>query len=168
MANNSKNSLLINGLLYIGGLLSLNFVLSTFQFPMSGLISWLITAFTVFTLYKLGVSYRENICEGYLSFGAAFVFLFQIYIYGAVIQSLILFVYSSFINADYLLILMDNIMELYENMKIDIPKEWYSLLESIYRPLPYALLQLSGSVIAAAFWSLTVSLIVKKPKPMFP
>jgi hypothetical protein len=101
-----------------------------------------------------------------MTFGEAFGYVFRVYFYGAVIGSLVVLVYT-LINVEFLAILLNDTLMLYDKINIPIDDTTYDMLNSIFKPAPYALFNLFGSAIVAAFWGLILGLFLKKEKSIF-
>jgi hypothetical protein len=167
MGKISSDSPLINGLLYVGGLLALQFLISTLQIGVLSILSFAITAFIVYLLYKITAGYRDEYCDGAISYGKAFMFIFRMYFLGSVISAFVMFIYSNFINREFLALLMEETLKMYEMFSLQVNDTTYALLEIFFKPLSYALLQLFGNLLTAVFWALIVSAFVKKSKDIF-
>lgn len=101
-----------------------------------------------------------------MTFGEAFGYVFRVYFYGAIIGSLIVLIYA-FIKVDFLSAMLNDILIMYDKINIPIDDNTYNILNSIFKPAPYALFNLFGSAIVAAFWGLILGLFLKKEKSIF-
>jgi len=167
MEQNSEKSSVLNGLLYLGGLISLKFLLSAPKIGFLNVIAFFISVLILFLLYKFAIQYRENNRNGVISYGKAFSFMFRIYFYGSIISAFIMLIYTSFINKDYFASLMNDVLKMYETMGITIDDRTYGVIETFYQPIPMFFLNILSGAIAAAFWSLIVAAFVKKEKSIF-
>ncbi len=155
-----------NGLL-IGVLLSLKFLLSTQNNGLSSLIAFSISIFIVVVMFLMVKRFRDKDCEGYISYGNSFSYLLQIYVYGAIISSLVMLIYTKYINPGYFEQFLNTAMKMYDSMHITITEESYKILESIFRPSTYAIINVTFSFIVGAFWGLILAAFVKKEKNIF-
>ena len=166
MTNNSSNAALVSGFLYVGGLLALRFLISALQIPLLGIVSLAILAFIVYLLYKITATHRDENCDGIISYGNAFWFIFRVYFIGSVISAIIMFIYFNFINKGFLIESLDKIMEMYESMNFPM-EEYYSMFESVFKPIPYVMIDLFLSIFSSAFWAAIIAAFVKKSKSIF-
>ena len=164
MANNSSNSALVSGFMYVGGLLALRFLISVMQISWLSILSFAILVLIVYLLYKVTATYRDENCDGVISYGNAFWFIFRVYFIGSVISAIIMFIYFNFINQGFLTETLDSVMEMYE--KFNVPVD-YDMIEGFFKPLPYVLINLFGSIFSSAFWAAIIAAFVKKNKSIF-
>jgi len=167
MEQNSERSSIIYGLLYIGGLISLKFLLSAPKIGFLSTISFFISVLILFLLYKFAVQNREQNHGGVISFGKAFAFMFKVYFFCSIISSVIMLIYSGFINKDYFVSMMNDVLKMYENMNIELDDKTYGLIEVFYRPVPMFFMNILSGAITAAFWAVIFAGFVKKEKSIF-
>ncbi len=167
MEQQTEKSSVLYGLLYIGGLLSLKFLLSAPKIGFLSVISFFISVLILFLLYKFAIQYRENLHNGVISYWKAFSFLFKIYFFGSIISALIITIYTAFIKPEFLAGLLNDILTMYESMNINVDDTTYSLIEGFYKPVPMLFINLFSGAVSAAFWALIVAAFVKKEKSIF-
>jgi hypothetical protein len=167
MTENISKKPIINGLLYVGGLLSLNFLLKIPDNTFLNILATCISIANLVLMYRFAISYREDNFGGFISYGKSFKFLFQIYFFGNIILSFIIFIYAAFINKDFSEILASQVLKMYEQFKIPVDDQVYSLVTSFYKPAPMALINLISGLFGAAFWAAVISFFVKKEKSIF-
>ena len=164
MTNNSSNATLVSGFMYVGGLFTLQFIISIMQIGLLDIVSFAIFCFAVYLLYRVTANYRDEHCDGVISYGNAFWLIFQMYFIASVISAIIMFIYFNFINKDFLIESLDRIMKMYEQFNLPVD---YDMVEGFFKPIPYVLLNLFGSIFASAFWAAIVAAFVKKSKSIF-
>lgn len=165
MVQNSNNSAMQNGLI-AGALITLKFFLAVFKIPVLSSLTFFISVAIVVFLFFAAKRFRDNVNNGAMTFGEAFGYVFRVYFYGAIIGSLIVLIYA-FIKVDFLSVMLNDILIMYDKMNIPIDDNTYNILNSIFKPAPYALFNLFGSAIVAAFWGLILGLFLKKEKSIF-
>lgn len=165
MVQNFNKSAMQNGLI-AGALIAINFLLTVLNIPLLSFLSFLISIGTVVFLFYAARRFRVAENGDAMTFGEAFSYVFRVYFYGAVIGSLVMFIYTM-INVDFLAVLLNDTLMLYENMNFPIDDTSYDLINSIFKPAPYALFSLFGSAIVAAFWGLILAIFLKKEKSIF-
>lgn len=166
MQNNTFKSALINFHI-IGLLLSMKFIFSTIQNGIFGFLSLFVSIFIVFVMYRSAIRYRDVELGGFIKYSKAFSYLFLIYIFGSVVSSIVAFVYSGYINKDYLEISLNTVMQMYEKMNIHIDNLTYSYLVKFFKPVPFALSNIFASAFGGCFWSLILASFVKKDQNIF-
>ena len=166
MQSNITKSAMLNGL-WIGLLLSLKFLLSTQKSNTLGFISLFISVSIIFVLYRMAQSFRDKELNGVIEYNKAFSFIFQLYFYGAMISSLVMLIYTAYLNPTYLDFYLSETMKMYKLIKFPVDDNSYNLLEKIFKPAPFALGNLFSSAIAGVFWGLILAAFVKKEKNIF-
>jgi len=167
MIDTLKQSRLVNGILLIGGLLSIKFLFSTFQNPILSTLSLTASIAIIYFMYRATVLHRDHDCDGKISFGSAFYFSFRIYAFGAFISSLIIFIYTGFINKDYLELMINQGLKAYEAIGVKINDNIYNYMQIIFKPSSFAIINIFSSLFVSAFWSIIIAAIVKKDKNVF-
>ena len=167
MIEKLKQSRLVNGILLIGGLLSIKFLFSTIQNPILSILSIIASIAIIYFLYRATALHRDHDCDGKISFASAFYFSFRLYAFGAVISSLIIFIYTGFINKDDLEIMIDQGLKAYEAFGVKINDDMYNYMQLIFKPSSFAIIYIFSSLFVSAFWSLIIAAIVKKDKNVF-
>jgi len=167
MSENNSKKLIINGLLYVGGLLSLNFLLKVSNNSILSIIAFAISVANLVLMYRFATRYRDEFNEGAISFGKSFRFLFQLYFYGNIITSIIVLIYAAVINPNFSEILTSQALTMYEKLNIPVADSTYNLVQTMYQPAPMAFINILSGAFGAAFWALILSLFVKKDKSIF-
>jgi lipoprotein signal peptidase len=165
MVQNFNKSAMQNGLI-AGALIALKFLFTTIKIPLLSSITIFISIGIVVFLFYAAKRFRVAENGDAFSLGEAFSYVFRVYFYGAVIGSLVVLIYTM-INVDFLAILLNDTLMIYEKMNIPIDDTTYDLLNTIFKPAPYALFNLFSSAIVAAFWGLILGLFLKKEKSIF-
>ena len=166
MQSNVTKSAMVNGL-WIGLLLSLKFLLSTQKTNILAFASLIISISIIFVLFKITLSFREKELNGIIDFKKAFNYIFQLYFFGAVISSLVMLIYTAYLNPTYLEFYFSETLKFYQVIKLPVDDNTYNLLEKVFKPAPFALGNLFSSAILGAFWSLILAVFVKKEKSIF-
>ncbi len=166
MQQSILNSAKINGLI-IGALISLKFVLGAQNNSILSLIALAISISIVLTLFRTATTFRDKNCEGSITYKHAFSFIFQMYLFGSIISSLVMLVYTQFIDKEYLDLLMNETLKMYEKMGISIDDKSYEYINLFFKPAAYALINLFGAIFGGAFWGLILAAFVKKEKSIF-
>lgn len=166
MKQNIKNSARANGLI-IGALLSLKFLLSVQGNTFFSMLAIAISVLIIFVIYGFTIKFRESKCNGSIQFGEAFSYIFQVYIYGAIISSLIMLLYCQFVDKNFLDFQLNDILVVYKRFSITVDENSTKMLVGMYKPAPFALMNLLSSAFTGAFWGLILAALVKKDKNIF-
>lgn len=167
MQQTINKSNLINGILFIGGLLSLKFLLGALKIGILSFIAFSISILIIYLLYRFATQYRDNECNKEISYGKAFGFLFSLYFWGSVITSVIILLYTGLINPDFLAGFTNEVLTAYDKLGVKVDDTVITLLEALYQPIPFALLNVFSGALSAAFWGLILAAFVKKEKTIF-
>lgn len=165
MEQKANKSAMQNGLI-AGALISVSFLLSASKIAVLSSLTILISIAIVVFLFWAAKRFRDAENEGFLSFGQAFSYVFRVYIYGALIGSLVMLVYAT-INDKFLGLMLNDTLMLYDKMNIPIDENVYDVLEMLLKPAPYALVNLLGKSIVGLFWGLVLAAFLKKEKSIF-
>ena len=166
MDENIKKSAMLNGLI-IGGLMSLKFLLGTSKVGFISFFPLVLSVGILLFMYRFVVAYRDKEKGGILSYGQAFRLLFHIYFYGSIILSLIILLYSTFINKAYLEGMENEVLKMYETLNFPIEDSMVDMMSTMYKPAPFAMLNLFAGVLGGLFWGLILAAFVKKEKSIF-
>jgi hypothetical protein len=165
MDQNSNKSAMQNGLI-VGAMIAVKFLITALKIPVLSSFSVFLSIGIIVFLYLATKKFRDAQTDQSMTYNQAFGYIFRVYIYGAVIGSLVMLIYA-LLNADFLGVMLNDTLMIYEKMNINIDDKTYDILNAVFKPAPYALFNVFGSVIVAAFWSLILALFLKKEKSIF-
>lgn len=165
MDQNSNKSAIQNGLI-AGAMIAVKFLITALKIPVLSSFSVFLSIGIIVFLYLATKKFRDAQTDQSMTYNQAFGYIFRVYIYGAVIGSLVMLIYA-LLNADFLGVMLNDTLMIYEKMNINIDDKTYDILNAVFKPAPYALFNVFGSVIVAAFWSLILALFLKKEKSIF-
>jgi hypothetical protein len=166
MQSTITKSAMINGLI-IGFLLSLKFLLSTQKTSILVSLGLVISVSIIFILFRMSIRLRNDEFDGIISFGKAFSYILQVYFYGSIISSLVMFMYTAYFNQAYLEMYLNMVMKFYHDINFLMDDKNYKIMESIFKPAPFALSNIFSSIFAGAFWGLILAGFIKKEKNIF-
>jgi len=152
---------------FVGLLLSVRFILSAQKFQFLVSLALFISVLLIFVLYRMSVHYRDNQCHGTIKYGQAFRYIFLIYLFGSIVSSIVMVIYTSLIDTHYLTNTLDVLMKLYDSYKFPVDDKTYAVLQTIYKPVPFGMINVFFSMIAGAFWGLILAAFVKREKSIF-
>jgi len=166
MQPNITKSAMLNGPI-VGILLSLKFIFSAQKSDILATLALFISALIILVLYKMAIRFRDTHFEGTIKYSQAYNFLFQTYLFGSIISSFVVLIYTSFIDTNYLAYLLDVLLKMYDSYKFSIDDKTLKVLETIYKPAPFSLFNIFSSMIVGIFWGLILAAFVKKEKTIF-
>jgi len=157
----------LNNFHIVGLLLTVKFIFSAQKNNIIASFAIIISVIIVYVLYKMAVNLNQTEYKGSIKYGQAFSYIFLIYFFGSVVSSIAIFIYTSFIDVNFLGMTLDVVYKMYEKLKISIDDNTYKIIDTFYKPVPYSLLNSFFSMIGGAFWGLILAAFVKKEKSIF-
>jgi hypothetical protein len=151
----------------IGLMLTLKFILSAQKNNILASFAIIISVFIIFVLYKMAVHFCETEYNGIIKYGQAFSYIFLLYFFGSIVSSIVIFIYTSFIDTNFLGMTLEMVLKMYDDIKYPLDDKMTKILETIYKPTTYSFLNIFFSMIVAAFWGLILAAFVKKEKSIF-
>ena len=166
MNENNKKTAMLNGLV-VGGMMSIKFLLGTSTIVFIGFLGLIVSVGILVLLYRFAIAYRGKENEGTITYKQAFGFIFQVYFYGSIVLSLIVLLYTTFINQTYLESMTNEMLKMYDKINFPVDDELVTMMETMYKPAPFALLNLFVGGIVGAFWASIFAAFIKKEKSIF-
>lgn len=166
MQSNLLKTSMINGLI-MGVLFSLNFLISVPKNTILGILSYFIMAAIVVIMYRMAIRYRDNDCEGYISYGKVFSLIIYTFFFGALISSLVKYIYFKFIDTTYLDNLLQESLKTMEAMKFTVDDNAYNQMSEMMKPASMALQYIWVNMLGGLVVGLIMSAFVKKEKSIF-
>lgn len=151
----------------VGLLLSLKFIFSAQKFSFFSILTVFASVLVIFILYRIAIHFRDTECDGAIKYGHAFSYIFLIYFFGSIISSIVIFIYTRFIDISLLGSMLDVLLKLYDGYNLPIDDKTYKVMETLYEPLPFSILNIFSSAFSGAFWALILAAFVKKEKSLF-
>jgi len=152
---------------FVGLLLSLKFILAAQKNTAIASLSLFVSISIIFVLYRMAVHFRETEYGGIMKFGQAFKYVFLIYFFASIVSSVVIFIYTNFIDKFFLDLSLDYLMKMYDGFKYPVDDKTYAVFQSIYKPAPYASFNLFMSLLSGGFWGLILAGFIKKDKSIF-
>ena len=166
MQQNITKSAKFNGLI-VGVLLSLKFILSAQKSNLLAFLALFISIFIVVALYRMAIRFRDLEAGGTIKYKQALLNIFLINVFGSIISAFVMLLYTSFIDKNYLSTLLDALLKTYDSFKFPIDDKSYKFLEIIYKPAPFAIMNVVSGLFVGGFWGLILAGFVKKEKSIF-
>ncbi|MBQ0081957.1 MAG: DUF4199 domain-containing protein [bacterium] len=148
--------------LVLGSLFALNYVLSTYS--ATSFLSFGVEIVIVYFAYKAAVDCRENVLEGVISFGGAWWYVINLFLYSSMVGGVVKYVYLKFIRPDYLQGLIPQVKAVFEQAQMSggEMKEVMTTLGQVLTPENMVLYSIMGDVLIGIFLGLIIGLIVKR------
>ena len=157
----------MHGGLILGALFSLNFVLSVTKITALALLTYAIAVFIVALMYKLSIRFRDNECEGSISYAKSLLYIVLTFFYAALISTLIKFIYFQFINTAFLENMFQETMKTMELMKFPMDDASVAQVESMLKPATFSMIYVFTNLIMGAIVGVVMAAFVKKDKDIF-
>ncbi len=157
----------MHGGLILGGLFSLNFILSVTKITALALLTYAIAAYIVVLMYKLSVRFRDNECEGSISYGKALLYILLTFFYAALISTVVKFVYFQFINTAFLENMFQETMKTMQMMKFPMNDASVSQVQSMFKPASFSMVYVITNLIMGLVVGVIMAAFVKKDKDLF-
>lgn len=166
MQNSTTKSSMVNGLI-LGVLFTLNFFIMVPKNSLLGLVSLSITGIIVYMMYRMAIKFRDNECEGTISYGKSLWYIILTFFFGALIVAVVKFFYVQFINKEFLDYLLQEQFKVIDGLKIPMDEEMYTQLERMMSPIGYVAQTIWSNLIYGIIIGLILSFFVKKEKSIF-
>ncbi len=157
---------MINGLI-MGGIFTFNFLLSLPKSSILALLSMAITCVIVVLMYRMAVKFRDNECEGTITYGKSLSYIFSTFFFGSLIVAIVKFFYVQFVNREFLDNLLQESFKVIESLKIPVNEEMYTDLEKMMSPIGFAAQTIWTILLYGLILGLILSFFVKKEKSIF-
>ncbi len=146
----------------MGLLFSVNFLVTTIK--SLAFCQYIFVVIIVYAVYKFAVHCRENVMEGYISYGSALWYVMQLFMYGSMISAMVRYVFYQFIKPDFLQNQLNETMQALQNTSMAdmISGEVYQQTVEMMTPLNMALQSIWLNLILGLLLGLVVAAIVKK------
>jgi len=166
MQQNIVKSAMINGLI-MGVIFSFNFLIALPKSSILAFLSMAIICIIVVMMYRMAVKFRDNECEGTISYGKSLSYIILTFFFGSLIAALVKFIYAQFINREFPDYLMQVQLKLLDSWKIPIDENMYSQLEKMNSPIGLAAQTIWSNVLLGIILGLVLAFFVKKEKSIF-
>lgn len=150
----------------MAGVLIINFLLGII--PVAGGFLQLIGVIAIIYLgYKFTVDCRDRVNGGQMTYGVAFWYETQLFMYGLMVLSVFKFLFFKFIKPNMLDDLKNQMLLLMDKMNMSNINEMKSSLDLMLQPVNYVMLSLFYGIIFTFILSLITAFFVKKEKNIF-
>lgn len=157
---------MLNGLI-MGGIFSVNFLLSISKVSALTLVSYLVVTLIVITMYRMTIRYRDMECDGAITYVKAFVYILLTFFYAALISTVVKYVYFQFINPGYLETMFQESMKMMEKFNFPITTATTEQMENMLKPVNYSFIYIWTNTIMGTLVGLIMAAFVKKDKSIF-
>jgi hypothetical protein len=146
----------------MGLLFSINFLVTTIK--SLAFCQYIFVVIIVYAAYKFAVHCRENVMEGYISYGSALWYIMQLFLYGSLISAMVRYLFYAFIKPDFLQNQLNETMQVLQDTSMSdmISGEVYQQTIEMMTPLNMALQSIWLNLILGLLLGLVIAGIVKK------
>jgi len=166
MQVNIMKSAMKSGLI-LGVLFSINFLLSIPSNAFTGILTYVVIAAILVVTHRLSVQLRDNECGGYITYGRVFSFILLSFFYGAIISSLVKFIYFQFVNPEYLANIYNESMLMMEKIGFPIDSMVEESVRTLLKPATFSLQYIWVNTLLGVFVGLIMAAFIKKQKSIF-
>ena len=155
--------------LIMGALFSVNFLLSTWGSKVGNALSYVVVGTIGYYTYHFTTLFRDQECEGVMSYGRGLAYVLLLYFFGGLISSVVKYVFVSWINPEFLPNLLNQSLLILENMNLPNTNTEMSMemLEKMLSPVVYATQTLWTNLFIGLLVGLIVAAFTKKEKNLF-
>jgi hypothetical protein len=141
---------------------SINFLITTVK--SLAFLQYGFVVVIIYLAYRFAVHCRENVMEGYISYGSALWYVMQLFMYGSMISAMVRYVFYQFIKPDFLQNQLNETMQALQNTSMAdmISGEVYQQTVEMMTPLNMALQSIWLNLILGLLLGLVIAGIVKK------
>ncbi len=154
--------------LFLGLTFSVNFLLSVANSLWCGLLTYFVMAAIVYLTYRFACHYRDTEQGGVVSYGRSLWYIVVLYIFAAIISSVVKYVYLQFINPGYLDDVLNNAMLVLEQIQLPLQEDaMYDQLEHVLTPINFIMQYIWINTLLGLLVGLVMAAFVKKDKDIF-
>jgi len=153
--------------LFLGLMFTINFFLSLSHIGILGFISLITTVLVIYYTYRKVIKFRNNDCDGCMTYGKSLIYIILSFFFGALISSAVKFFYVAFINKEYLDLLLQETYKVLDAMKFGISEENYDQLEKMMTPFGFAIQSIWANLLLGLLLGVIMSFFVRKEKSTF-
>ncbi len=154
--------------LFLGLVFSVNFLLSLSKSLWLGMLTYFVMAAIVYLTYRFTCHYRDTEQDGAISYGRSLWYIVVLYIFAAIISSVVKYVYFQFINPDYLDEVLNNTMAVMEQLQWPLQEDiMYDQMKSMLTPINFTLQYIWINMMLGFLVGVVMAAFVKKDKNIF-
>jgi len=159
-------SAMLNGLI-MGVIFSINFLFSVSKVTSLIMFTNIIAILIVVWVYRTTVKFRDNECEGFISYWRAFSYILYTFFFAALISSVVKFIYFQFINPAYLDSIYQDTMKMLTAWKYPIDDAMEEQTKKMLKPASYTLVYIWINALLGIIVGLILAGFIKKNKTIF-
>ncbi|MBQ7389136.1 MAG: DUF4199 domain-containing protein [Paludibacteraceae bacterium] len=157
--------------MYYGLILGATFILNFFLSQASGILWKIVQMFVVFSIpflvFYITKNCRDEVNEGVMGYGAAFMYGVQLFFYASMVSSAFKYLYFKFIDPKFLKEMSAQMMSLMEQMSFPVTDEVADAMKQLFTPIGMSMQYMWLNVTIGVFVSLIVAIFVRKGKSVF-
>lgn len=173
---NPVNHAMLMGL-ELGIWFAIKFMISaqTLQHPSLGLLSWLITFYVIYGIYRAAQHYKHFECADKITFGHAYSYLMWLILCASLVAALICFVYLQWLDTAFLSRVYELILDFLkqsgaagvEGLPPVSPEDMAASMQYLLTPIRFSLYYSMYNMFLGALLALPMALIVRFRKARF-
>lgn len=148
--------------LVLGVLIVLRYVLSTYN--ATSFLSLGMDVLIVFFAYKATVSCRENVLDGVISYGRAWWYVVNLFLYSSMVAGVCKYIYLKWLRPDYLHGSLGQVKDIFEQAHLGGAEmqEVIKTIPQVITPENIAIYSIFGDVLLGVLLGLVIAGIVKR------
>ena len=152
--------------LEMGIFFGLNFILTAKAQDSAwmSVLSWLLTIYIIYGVFRSAFNYRMTECEGEITFGQSFKYIMYLFLFASIVAALMRIVYLKWFDTEFLSRMLTQTRLVLQQLKLsasDLAMAEESL-QSLLRPVRFSLYYIVYDLIMGVFAALILSPLVKK------
>ena len=139
--------------LELGVLFTINFIASAQQLrhPSLWLLSWLLTFYVAYGIYRAAQHYKQFECGGTISFSQAYSYILWLFLCSSVIAAILRFAYLMWLDTDFLPSMYDSTMKLLSEAVNQQPEMDKAIIDTFSETMPSLLTPIRVSMYYSMF-----------------
>lgn len=163
MQSKIRKSAMQNGLI-MGVIFSVNFIFSVSGTYLLGFLTNVITLVILWVMYKMAVKYRNNECEGTITYVNAYRYISSVFFYASLISAIVKYIYMKYIDANCAQWLFNQAVQAQQLFQLKGSTEEQDALQQVYTPINYAILFIAVNNMLGMVLGLIMAGFIKKDK----
>jgi len=169
---NPVNHAMLMGL-EVGIWFALNFIVGAqqMQHPSLGILSWLLTFYVIYGVYRAAQHYKRFECGGKITFGAAYSYIMWLFLCASLVAAIIRFAYLRWLDTSFLPHMYESSMAFVgklaeQNPSVDL-EEFSLSMESFLTPIRFSVYYSMYDMLLGALLGLVMAPVVVRVKARF-
>lgn len=151
----------------MGLVFSINFLITTIKSLV--FLQYIFIVAIIYLAYRFVIHFRDNVNEGEISYGYAFLYILQLFMYASMISAVVRYLFYSYIKPDFLQNQLNETLAALQGtpMANIITGDIYQQTVELMTPLNMALQAIWLNLLLGVLLGLILAAVVKKNKSIF-